>query len=159
MTEPMESEPARDADSDAQREVARLLAENRCPFGPRFFVTQLGAFLRANCPDPGELPRVDLWIDGESRTICHVITIAPRWLALAVWNGRGEHATMSTEIVPYELISRVTIGAASRASAIGFAQLAPPAIVDDAIARPEEALARVAQPSFSPEHGHASAAG
>lgn len=138
-----------DGPVDESEPLVRLLAESRCPFGPRFFLSQLAAFVRERCPDPGELPRVDLWIDGEPHTICHVVAIAPRWLALAVWNGRGDTATMSLEIVPYELISRITIGSISRAHAIGFAQVAPPTIIEDAIATPEEALARVAQPGLT----------
>jgi len=133
---------------DEKAQIVRLLSEARCPFGPRFFLTQLAAFVRESCPAPGELPRVDLWIDGEPHTICHVVTIAPRWIALAVWHGRGETARMSTEIVPYELIARVTIGAVSRAHAIGFAQLAPPAVVDDARTSPEETLDRLARPDL-----------
>jgi hypothetical protein len=138
----------RDAEmSDEERaQIARMLAENRCPFGPQFFLTQLSAFVRERCPDPDELPRVDLWIEGEPRTVCHVITIAPRWLALAVWNGRGEHATMSTEIVPYETISRVTIGGSSRTHGIGFQQLHAPMVIDGALSSPETTLERLATP-------------
>lgn len=148
---------ARDDDRD-HAQLARLLAETHCSFGPRFFLTQLAAFVRERCPDPGELPRVDLWIDGEPHTICHVITIAPRWLALAVWNGRGESATMSTEIVPYELISRVTIGAVSRAHAIGFAQLSPPSLVDDeTTTSPDQILDRLAQPFIDAPDAHCDA--
>lgn len=132
---------------DAQNAlIAQLLADGRCPFGPRFFLTQLAAFLRERCPDPGELPRVDLWIEGEPRPLCHVITVAPRWMAIAVWNGRGHDATMVTEIVPYELISRVTIGAGSRAHGIGFHQVRPPAIV--AIEHPDQILDRLARPAI-----------
>lgn len=136
--------------------LGRMLAESRCPFGPRFFLSQLAPFVRDRCPGPNELPRVDLWIDGETHTICHVVAIAPRWLALAVWNGRGENATMSLEIVPYELISRVTIGAVSRTQAIGFAQAAPPAILEGPIDNPDEtfaALARTARCAESSDAG------
>ena len=132
---------------EERAQITRMLAESRCPFGPDFFLTQLSAFVRERCPDPNELPRVDLWIEGEPRTICHVITIAPRWVALAVWNGRGEHATMSTEIVPYETISRVTIGTSARAHGIGFQQLHAPTIVDRADASPERTLAMLATPA------------
>lgn len=135
--------------SDEERaQIARVLAESRCPFGPHFFLTQLSAFVRERCPDPHELPRVDLWIEGAPRTICHVITIAPRWIALAVWNGRGEHATMSTEIVPYETISRISVGSASPSKGIGFQQIDAPAIVGDAIGSPERTLDLLTRPSL-----------
>lgn len=136
--------------------IAHMLAE-RCPFGPRFFLTQLVAFVRERCPGPGELPRVDLWIDGEPRALCHVITLAPRWMAIAVWSGRGHDATMHTEIVPYELISRVTIGAGSHVHGIGFQQLDAPTIIRDDGETPLRTLDRLARPPLvtsGAEAGH-----
>lgn len=130
--------------TDEERaQLERMLAETRCPFGPAFFLTQLAAFIRERCPDPGELPKVELWIEGEPHVICHIIRIAHRWMALAVWNGEGQHATMSTEIVPYETISRVSVGPSSRSKGIGFQQLHPPVIVEDSVASPEKTLARL----------------
>lgn len=83
------------------------------PFGAQFFLTVLRAFVRDRCPDPGEgLPAVQLRLaDGEQLDVCHVMGIAPSWIALAV--NEGERATtappMRTEVVPYSLILRVTI--------------------------------------------------
>lgn len=131
-----------DLSDDDRAAVERMLAESRCPFGPAFFLTQLAAFVRERCPDRGELPKVDLWIEGAPHAICHIIRIAPRWMALAVWNGDGQHAVMSTEIVPYETISRVSVGTSSRSKGIGFQQLHPPDIVD-AVASPEKTLDRL----------------
>lgn len=135
--------PATEVSDDERVQLERMFAESRTPFGPAFFLTQLAAFVRERCPDVGELPKVDLWIEGEPHVICHIIRIAPRWMALAVWNGEGQHATMSTEIVPYETISRVSVGTSSRLKGIGFQQLHPPALVEDALASPEKTLDRL----------------
>jgi hypothetical protein len=91
-----------------------LLEEDaRCPFGPSFFLRQLRAFIRERCPDPAEgLPSVQLHLaEGECLEICHVIGIASRWLALAVIETERPVAspTMRTEVVPYGLISRVSV--------------------------------------------------
>lgn len=113
-------------------------------FGPLFFLGQLAAFVRERCPDPAEhLPRVDLRLaDGEVVAICHVIAVGPRWVAVAARDRDvGEHGmTMRTELIPYELIARVTIsGASSRGHGIGFEQVHPPAVVETQ-RTPEEIL-------------------
>jgi hypothetical protein len=99
---------------DVRESVLREIPESEsCPFGPSFFAHQLRAFVRARCPDPSEaLPSVQLHLaDGDAIEICHIIGIAPRWLALAVIEEHRPVAapTMRTEIVPYELVSRVTV--------------------------------------------------
>lgn len=117
--------------------VAMLLrAATRHAFGPSFFVGQLAAFVRERCPDPAErLPHVQLWLaGGEVVTICHVIAVAPRWVAIAARtsDARGDKMEMRTELLPYELIARVTIsGGPPRGRGMGFDQLRPPAIIAD----------------------------
>jgi len=95
----------------AQHEMAEVDAG--CPFGPGFFLQQLRAFIRDRCPDPSEaLPSVQLHLaEGERIEICHLIGIAPRWLAIAaIEEGHALAApSMRTEIIPYALISRVTV--------------------------------------------------
>jgi hypothetical protein len=97
------------------RAVPRELIEqdSRCPFGPTFFLMQLRAFVRDRCPNLSEgLPSVQLHLaEGEILDVCHIIGLAPRWLAVAVIeSGRSaaSHA-MRTEIIPYELVSRVSV--------------------------------------------------
>lgn len=96
------------------------------PFGPGFFVGQLGAFARERCPDPGEaLPVVEVHLaTGEVLDLCHIMGLAPAFVALAVREGprtgTGE-APMRTELVPYGLITRITIRAVRAAGAhVGF---------------------------------------
>jgi len=134
-------EPPTGADEQA---LARLLQSVRCPFGPRFFVEQLAVFVRDRCPDPAErLPRLDPWIaGGEPIAVCHVIALSPHWVAVAAGGRGGE---MRTEIIPYELLGRVTIGAGSpRGRGIGFDQDRRPLVLADTSMSPEEALALAA---------------
>ena len=103
-------------------------AEVGCPFGPTFFLIQLGRFVRDRCPDPGEgLPVVNLHLlTGEVLDVCHIVGVAPKWLVLAVREG----AAMATDIVPYELIRRVRVRAAAVGGAsIGFDTGREPAVM------------------------------
>ena len=117
-----------------------------CPFGPAFFLTQLRGFVRERCPDPKErLPVVHLHLgDGEVLDVCHVIGIAPRWLALAVRDpeAQGHAGAMRTELVPYETVYRVTIRAVRPAEThLGFDHGRTPPVFADARPRsPEETL-------------------
>jgi hypothetical protein len=96
------------------------------PFGPGFFLGQLGAFARERCPDPGEaLPVVEVHLaTGEVLDLCHIIGLAPAFVALAVREGPRSGTgdmPMRTELVPYGLVIRVTIRAARAAGGhVGF---------------------------------------
>ncbi|MCC7537162.1 MAG: hypothetical protein IT379_13150 [Deltaproteobacteria bacterium] len=103
----------------AEAQLARAVAEmvERASFGPRFFLTQLAAFVRDRCPTADEaIPLVEIHLaGGESLNICHVIGLAPGWVALAVFEEHrsdGAHR-MRTELVPYATIVRVTIRASA----------------------------------------------
>lgn len=130
--------------------------EARCAFGPLFFLTQLRGFVRDRCPDPAEImPVVEVYLhSGEGLDLCHVIGAAPRYVVLAVHdegNGAGTRA-MRTELVPYELIMRVTIRAVRPTSPhMGFnAVHAPEVIQHDPLMTPEEALRAAAMgPPFA----------
>ena len=129
-------------------QLAQLLHTIRCPFGPPFFVEQLSAFLRDRCPDPGEqLPRVDIWHVGEPLAVCHIVAVAPSWVAVAVRDRHAHNAEMRTELIPYETISRVTIGApVARSRGIGFDCAHRPEIVEDA-QPPSRVFALAAEPA------------
>ena len=112
-------------DSAPETDEAGLTATS-VPFGPGFFLGQLGAFARERCPDPGEaLPVVELHlVTGEVLDLCHIMGLAPAFVALAVREGpRGGsgEAPMRTELVPYGLVSRVTIRSVRATGAhVGF---------------------------------------
>ena len=122
-----------------------LTSERRCPFGPRFFLEQIPTFLRDHCPDPAErLPRLVLTVQGEPVVVCHVVAVAPRWVAVAARDER-EDAGMRTELIAYETISRVTIGGAERGSCHpGFDATQRPVMVDGTGTAAEDALAAAA---------------
>lgn len=124
-----------------------LRATTRVAFGPAFFVEQLAAFLRDHCPAPAErLPHVELVLaSGDAISICHVIAVGPRWCAVAARVHDGHAAEMHVELVPYEMIVRVTIGPpVARSRGIGFDQCAPPIVVEEAPVSPELSLAAAA---------------
>lgn len=139
-----EASPVEAASRAAIEEITR--ADARSPFGPRFFLQQLAAFVLDRCPDPAErLPQVDLWVHGEPITVCHVMAVAPHWVAMAARTER-EQAEMRTELIVYASIGRVTIsGTAPGPRAIGFDTSRQPAVIDDGDMSPEEALAAAAR--------------
>lgn len=108
-------------------------------FGPAFFLSQLVQLVRDSCPAPSEgLPRVLVHVaGGDVLDVCHVIAIAPRWVALAVFD---EEDRMVTEFVPYPLITRLSV-CAPRAKAgerkLGFRQDVRPPLIEER--RPDEA--------------------
>jgi hypothetical protein len=114
--------------------IRALLAEvgRRCPFESSFFLHRLGTFVRERCPDPSEhLPSVQIHLtDGAVLALCHVIAVAPRWVALATRFPNRASSRMWTEIVPYEAIARLTVSAADGCDGgIGFEQQREPEIV------------------------------
>ena len=99
---------------------------SKWPFGPGFFLQQLMGFVRDRCPNPDELlPAVELHLaDGDVLEVCHISGIAPQWIALAVYEsekGASAPPPMRTELVPYEVVSRITVRSSRRELArLGF---------------------------------------
>jgi hypothetical protein len=136
---------------DERRRRASVRFDEPFPFGPAFFVHHLGRFVRDRCPDPAEsLPVLELGLsDGRTLDVCHVIGLAPTWVALATYEpGRPPSArAMQTELVPYACIVHVTIRAGRRESAhVGFMQQEAPPLVPDAPRLTPEAMLRSAAP-------------
>ncbi len=164
MSEPPDSK-GRSTDDSADA-IGASVASN-IPFGPLFFLEQLRAFVRDRCPPPGEgLPVLELHlVDGEVLDVCHVIGLASTWLALAV-HEKGVSAsapTMRTELVPYDLISRVTIRSARpEGPHLGFdyarASESVGAPAPERAATPEEALRAAAKRAGRTRGGGASGA-
>lgn len=125
----METTP-KPIDSVLARKLARAYsaADRGASFGPSFFVRQLGALVRASCPTAQErVGIVELHLlGGEVLEVCHIISLTPAWVALAVFDelrqGDGGQS-MRTELVPYGCIARVTISSQVRSTGrIGFGQ-------------------------------------
>jgi hypothetical protein len=102
----------REAGETKLRALAEML-DAQYPFGPLFFATQLRAFIRDRCPDPRSgLPELELHLaDGQALNVCHIMVIAPAWIAIAVDERSPSQGTrrMRTEIVPYAMIARISI--------------------------------------------------
>jgi hypothetical protein len=96
---------------EGEAALTSLLASARAvqPFGPAFFLTHLRALVQDHCPAPGELPNLDLHLfGGEVLHVCHIVGVAPAWVALAV--REAAHATaMQRVMIPYAAIARVTL--------------------------------------------------
>jgi hypothetical protein len=150
-----------------EKEFAAQLAgaSRRAPFGPVFFLTQLKGLVRDCCPDSAEaLPQVQLHLYGEEVfDLCHVIGLTPAWVVLAVYDDRDrspDATKMRTELVPYEVITRVTIRGSRKTGghALGFNSEYNPHVIAQADLggerSPEEALRILAQASPSKETLH-----
>ncbi|MCC7383974.1 MAG: hypothetical protein IT384_19185 [Deltaproteobacteria bacterium] len=115
-----------------QLEAVLQAVEQRAVFGPRFFLTYLPGLLRERCPEPADgLPRVSLHVtSGEILDVCHILGLAPRWVALAVFDGgEGAGTAMRTELVPFETILRISIRLPKGGDrAMGFRQDQTPAL-------------------------------
>jgi len=118
------------------------------PFGPGFFLGQLRGFARDRCPDPAEgLPAVQIHLaTGEVLDLCHVVGLGPAFVALAIAEGEGEPRRMGTELVPYQLIARVSIHAPAGRGHVGFDVGRVPDLLDASLRHlsPESALGRAA---------------
>jgi len=125
-----EAEDSGDAGSEVQsrgpdgEQAERILREFSGPvFGLKFFAELLSGRLRASCAAAdGEVPQMLLHLgDGVALDVCHITEFAPRWMALMVFRGDRACAAMDVEIVPYGLITRVTLsGLPSEERRIGF---------------------------------------
>lgn len=127
----------KEAGSEGVPDAALVALAGQWPFGPAFFLSQLSAFVRDGCADPKQgLPVVEVHLaDGDVLDLCHVIGIAPVWIALAVNNldaKEGEPA-MRTELVAYARIVRITVsGPRTDAPRIGFLHDHVPSVMGDA---------------------------
>ena len=144
-------------DRKAMKELAA--ADQRVSFGPFFFMQNLRGLVRDRCPEPSEaIPTVQIHLmDGQILEICHIIGIAPNWIALAVHE--DEHSErrspLRTEMVPYHLIARVSIESNRHEGShpIGFSAQNEPQVYGEVpaagVLTPEEALKAVAGESPS----------
>lgn len=103
-----------------------------CTFGPSFFLSHLGRFVRDHCPDPKEnLPMVQIRLaDGATLDLCHIIGVSHRWVMFAVRDAATRQDGMAIELVPFELIRGVAIRPRhAEGGSVGFAQTRSPEII------------------------------
>lgn len=150
----MKPRPKDESAGRAQAWAALVAADRHAAFGPLFFMQHLRGLVRDHCPDPGEgMPTVHLHLaDGDLLDVCHIIGIAPHWIALAVRESEHEEGTMvmRTEFVPYPMVTRVAIRTVRRGTShhVGFDVGREPVVFERAPEAagmtPEEALRAVA---------------
>lgn len=134
--------------------------EAQCPFGPTFFYTQLRGFVRDGCPEASEnWPTVELRLrSGECIQICHIIGVAPLYVALAVYEDdkADDPPAMRTELLPFDQIERVTVRPMQHKSpGFGFNVARVPSLVtQDSMMTPEQALRAAATGSSASESSH-----
>ncbi len=117
------------------------------PVGPGFFLGQLRAFARVGCPDPAEgLPAVQVHLaTGDVLDLCHIVGLGASFVALAVREAEGEPGRMRTELVPYQLVARVTIRPPGGRGHVGFdVDHAPRVLRGGGALTPEAALVKAA---------------
>lgn len=81
------------------------------PFGPAFFSTAFRERVGALCKErPGGATVVLVQLaDGRVLDLCHIERLAPRWMMAAVFREGSDCREMDTALVPYEMITRITL--------------------------------------------------
>ncbi|MBI4485828.1 MAG: hypothetical protein HY655_07445 [Acidobacteria bacterium] len=128
----LDQKPKANVQDELKALEAFVRADAACPFGPSFFLKDLGRYVRDRCPDAREnLPLVEIWLaNGETLDVCHIIGVTLQWVMLAVRDSANHQDGMAVELVPYAMIRHVRIGTRRPGGAsIGFAQERPPAVL------------------------------
>ena len=126
------SEPLDDDSERRETKAAFDKADRTCTFGPSFFLSHLGRFVRDHCPAPDEhLPTVQIrLLDGQTLNLCHIIGISPRWVILAIRDPGNHQNEMAIDFVPFEMVQGVRIRTRhAGAASVGFAQVQSPVII------------------------------
>jgi hypothetical protein len=140
-----EARPGRGAPASSQEAFDR--ADDAHAFGPSFFLHHLNRFVRDRCPETSEdLPLVQIRLgDGSILEICHIVSVSPRWVMVAIDDPASTRDRVSVVFVPYESIRRIDITTRQAAGdAIGFSQrvepklVAPEALLRSAMAGPDD---------------------
>lgn len=86
------------------------MPESKAPFNPTFFRSVFPGRVR-RCRGPsGKVAVVLLQLaDRRELHLCHIETLAPRWMAAAVFTDGSSPPGTDTVFVPYDMITRVTL--------------------------------------------------
>lgn len=81
------------------------------PFGGEFFVSLFGERVRAACrQQKDKVPVVELHLaDGTTLDLCHIERLFPEWMGVMVYRDTKTCAEMDMALVPYGLITRITV--------------------------------------------------
>lgn len=81
------------------------------PFGPGFFSTAFRERVGKLCKErPGDATVVLVQLaDGRVLDLCHIELLTPLWMMAAVFRDGSDCREMDTALVPYEMITRITL--------------------------------------------------
>lgn len=81
------------------------------PFGPGFFSTAFYERVGKLCKErPGDATVVLVQLaDGRVLDLCHIELLTLRWMMAAVFKEGSDCREMDTALVPYEMITRITL--------------------------------------------------
>ena len=81
------------------------------PFDPGFFCEMLPGRVGALCPAPSNNTHVVYLhlTDGTTLDVCHVVKLAPLWIAVAAFRDVPSCDEMDIQFVPYSTIHRVAV--------------------------------------------------
>jgi hypothetical protein len=89
----------------------RARNEGGPPFDAGFFATAFRERVGALCKErPGDATLVLVQLaDGRVLDLCHIELLTPRWMMAAVFREGSDCKEMDTALVPYELVTRLTL--------------------------------------------------
>jgi hypothetical protein len=92
-------------------------------FDAPFYLAVLPDAVRQQCQvNPEHVPVVELHLgDGTTLDLCHIVPLAPTWLAVAFFRSPGESDEVEQALLPYPLVQWITLSVRPlRVRHIGF---------------------------------------
>jgi hypothetical protein len=98
-------------DATPRKPQLRARNEGGPPFDAVFFATAFRERVGALCKErPGDATVVLVQLaDGRVLDLCHIELLAQRWMMAAVFREGSDCKEMDTALVPYELVTRITL--------------------------------------------------
>ncbi len=80
--------------------------------GP-FYLSVLPDAVKQQCQmQPGHVPVVELHLgDGTTLDLCHIVTLAPSWFAVAYFRDPAEGEEVDQALLPYQFVQWITLSA------------------------------------------------
>jgi hypothetical protein len=92
-------------------------------FDSAFYQAMLPDAVKQQCQTvPGQVPVVELHLaDGTTLDLCHIVALAPTWLAVVYFHNPAEGDEVEQAFLPYRLVQWITLSAhPSHVRHIGF---------------------------------------
>ncbi len=80
-------------------------------FDGQFYQAVLSEAVRQQCQmSPGHVPVVELHLaDGSTLDLCHIVSLAPTWFAVAYFRNPAEGDEVEQALLPYPLVQWITL--------------------------------------------------